>query len=101
MNWLHVKNNIIKVHGLLRSKSDPNNKSSNVVLFNRDTNGSLNIRKKALYSIKNKKLPTYLVRNTKNQQDFIGDTCITAFNNAPKTTCGSANLKAPLQLSFI
>jgi len=89
------KTNIIKVHGLLRSKSVPSNKSSKIILFNRDTNESLNIRKKAIYSIKNKKLPRYLVRETKNQQDFIGYTC--TLNNKLMCACGNANLKASLQ----
>ncbi len=70
------KKNITLVHGLLRSKSIPNNKSVKVILFNRDINGSMNIRIKALCSIHNKKIPIYRTRKKiKNQQDFIDETC--------------------------
>ncbi len=64
------KNDIKKMHGLLRSKNILKNKSCNNVqgkhiLLNRDLNGSLNIRQKAVCSLHNLELPKYLKR-TKN-----------------------------------
>jgi uncharacterized short protein YbdD (DUF466 family) len=56
------KDNIITVHGLLRSKSGNNGKSKGHILLNRDMNGSLNIRKKMIHIISNIPLPPCLIR---------------------------------------
>jgi len=61
------KNNIKKMHGLLRSKNIHNNKLCNNVqgkhiLLNRDLNGSLNIRQKAICVLMKIALPNYLKR---------------------------------------
>lgn len=56
------KDNIITVHGLLRSKSGNDGKSTGHILLNRDTNGSLNIRKKMICIISNNPLPPCLTR---------------------------------------
>ena len=95
------KNNIIEVHGLLRSKSVPSDKPSKVVLFNRDVNGCLNIRKKAIYAINNKKLPKHLTRiKQQNQQDCIDEIYTNVSRNDINCVCGSANLNAPLQVAL-
>lgn len=96
------KKNITLVHGLLRSKSVPNNKSSKVILFNRDINGCMNIRIKALCSIHNKEIPIYLTRKKlKNQQDFIDETGKNVFIKTSKFTCRNANLKRVPANNFI
>ena len=59
------KNGTKFVYGLLRSKNVNNNKSKRVqkqVLFNRDLNGSLNIRLKAKLIINKKEIPPWLKR---------------------------------------
>ena len=58
------KNDSDLCHGLLRTKCVTNNKSTGTILINRDLNGSLNIHLKAVYSLNNKKLPSYFVRKT-------------------------------------
>ena len=57
------KNNIKVIHGLLRSKSVPNNKSSKAILFNRDFNGAMNILRKAQCIIKKQPIPLYLTHS--------------------------------------
>ena len=57
------RKDIRKIHGLLRSKCDPNNRPVKTVLVNRDLNASLNIRKIAVNAILNLARPTYLSRN--------------------------------------
>lgn len=49
-------------HGLLRTKCVTNNKSTNEILMNRDLNGSLNIRQKAVCHLNNIEIPSYLCR---------------------------------------
>ena len=66
------KTNIVKYHGLLRSKSVPNSELDKQILVNRDVNGSLNIRMIALCHINKKKIPTEFSRKTIIQQGFIG-----------------------------
>ena len=63
------KENIKLLHGLLRSKNVIDNKTSDGkhVLVNRDLNGALNIRLKALYAIRNKLLPKCFRRASINQ----------------------------------
>jgi hypothetical protein len=56
------KNNIQKVHGLLRSKSGKNKSVQKNIIVNRDLNGSLNIQLKAYCTIFNKKIPQYMDR---------------------------------------
>jgi len=56
------KTNIVKYHGLLRSKSVPNSELDKQILVNRDVNGSLNIRMIALCHINKKKIPTEFSR---------------------------------------
>ena len=58
------KTNIVKYHGLLRSKSVPNSELDKQILVNRDVNGSLNIRMIALCHINKKKIPTEFSRKT-------------------------------------
>jgi len=48
-------------HGLLRSKNEKNN-NNRTIIMNRDYNGSLNIREKALCFLFKLKLPEYLKR---------------------------------------
>ena len=48
------------MHGLLRSKSVPNNKSKKSILIERDINASLNIRTKAICILKNINIPKKL-----------------------------------------
>lgn len=54
--------NIKLWHGLLRYKCVPNNESARHVLVNRDYNGSMNIRKRALCHLNNEAIPAYLTR---------------------------------------
>ena len=55
------KDNEYLRHGLLRSKNVNKNKSmAEYMLLNRDLNGSMNIRQKALCIIKNEKMPKHL-----------------------------------------
>ncbi len=57
------KNNLRKVHGLLRLKSVHNSKMpKKTIIVNRDKNGSLNILQKAKCIIRNKQIPKYLHR---------------------------------------
>ena len=63
-NPRHWREDIMLYHGLLRSKNVPNNKSDKHYLLNRDFNGAMNIRYKAICYLENKKLPNYLVRET-------------------------------------
>jgi len=58
------KTNIVKYHGLLRSKSVPNSELDKQILVNRDVNGSLNIRMIALCHINKKKIPIEFSRKT-------------------------------------
>lgn len=58
------KTNIVKYHGLLRSKSVPNSELAKQILVNRDVNGSLNIRMIALCHINKKKIPIEFSRKT-------------------------------------
>ena len=57
------KDDIKEVHGLLRSKSATGSNPIKPILVNRDLNGSLNIRKKALCVIMNEEIPENLLRN--------------------------------------
>lgn len=61
------KTNIVKYHGLLRSKSVPNSKLDKQILVNRDLNGSLNIRMIGLCHINNKKIPIEFSRKKLNE----------------------------------
>jgi len=56
------KDNIRLVRGLLRSKNVHNRKSKHRMILNRDLNGSLNIRKRAVCTIRNKNIPYWLKR---------------------------------------
>ena len=56
------KKDIMLYHGLLRSKNVLNNKSDKHYILNRDFNGAMNIRYKAICHLENKKLPDYLSR---------------------------------------
>jgi len=56
-------NNKRLVHGLLRLKGVPNNKSCNSILLNRDLNGSMNILIKGKCILNNINIPKYLRRS--------------------------------------
>ena len=56
------KNTTREVHGLLRLKTVPNDKSCKRVLLNRDLNGSMNILKKGRCILNNLPIPKYLCR---------------------------------------
>lgn len=58
-------------HGLLRCKCELNANSDKYVLMNRDLNGSLNIRKKAIIILKNEEFPEYFKRKQNNFQGYI------------------------------
>ena len=61
------KTNIVKYHGLLRSKSVPNSKLDKQILVNRDLNGSLNIRMIGICHINKKKIPDEFNRKKLNE----------------------------------
>ena len=66
-----IKNKLKLWHGLLRSKNaNQDNNSSKFMLMNRDYNGSMNIRNKALCILENKELPEFLKRK-QNQPGYI------------------------------
>ena len=60
-----LEKNIRLMHGLLRSKNVPNNKSTKKkhIIVNRDFNGSMLVRTRAVCNLTNTPIPIYLQRN--------------------------------------